>query len=80
MTTPHREPEDRSPSSQDEPVPFPGTEWGDEDDFKAYWGQTLDEVVEQSRREDEGRPRRVFETLEELFAALEAGANGRADL
>jgi hypothetical protein len=61
------------PMSGVTPPPAPATEWGDEEEFKRFWGKSLEEIVEESRRDDARRQgeREIFWSDEEFLAALE---------
>ena len=52
-------------------APAPGAEWGDEKEFERYWRKSLDEVVEEFRREDATSPPRRALTEAEFLASLE---------
>jgi hypothetical protein len=56
------------------PPPFPATEWGDEEEFKAFWGKSLDEVIAECRQETNDGEREIFASGEEFLAALEREA------
>jgi hypothetical protein len=55
------------------PPPAPATEWGDEEDFKQFWGKSTDEMVDELRAEDARQQgeREIFWSDEEFLAAIE---------
>ena len=53
------------------PPPAPATEWGDEEEFKQFWGKGLDEIVEEFRHEDEAVPPRPALSADQFLASLE---------
>ena len=54
------------------PLPFPGAEWADPDEFEAFWGETIDEIADECERENAERhgEREIFASDEEFLAAL----------
>jgi hypothetical protein len=69
----------RTETDSSDAPPFPGAEWGDEEEFKAFWGKSLDEVIEECEQAPESG-RIQFDSGEEMLAYLRAHMKRRADV
>lgn len=66
--------DEREPSiaaeRNDDLAEMEGVTWGDPDKFRSYWGRSLDEIIEQDRRNPASEPREVL-TDAEFFTLLQ---------
>jgi hypothetical protein len=60
------------------PPPFPGAEWADPDEFKAFWGTSPEEMALEDERERAERGNETIISAGEYFAARERGEEPNA--